>query len=224
MNPREPFRSLLIRTLATLLVGSVCVGFSFFFVDRTVAYFVHDHEVNHIPLFLWLTFIPMAFNVASPIVTVWAMVRLAFAPLTRFERTAFAAGVSLMIAVAFEYYLKYLAGRYWPETWVQDNPSLISYGEYGFHPFHFGEWYGSFPSGHTARTFAVMAVMWTAFPRTRLAALGTCFAVMIGLVGMNYHFVGDCIGGAMLGGIVGTYTAACFGLAMPAQASREPVP
>ena len=31
--------------------------------------------------------------------------------------------------------LAYAFGRYWPDTWVHDNPSLIRDGAYGFHPF-----------------------------------------------------------------------------------------
>jgi hypothetical protein len=41
-----------------------------------------------------------------------------------------------------------------------------------------------------------------------LAAL----AVAIGLIGMNYHFLGDVIGGTFAGAIVGVYTAHACGL------------
>ena len=132
------------------------------------------------------------------------------APLTYAERTALAAGVSLMLAVFFEFYLKYLAGRYWPETWTHGNPSLIGTGDYGFHPFHFGEAYGSFPSGHTARTVAVLSVVGLAYPKLRLPCAGFCVLVAVSLVAMNYHFVGDTIGGVLLGLGTGVYTTAFF--------------
>jgi hypothetical protein len=32
-------------------------------------------------------------------------------------------------------------------------------------------------------------------------------SVAIGLIGMNYHFVGDVIGGSFVGALVGVYTA-----------------
>ncbi len=57
----------------------------------------------------------------------------------------------------------YVFGRDWPETWIDNNPSLIRDGAYGFHPFHGNSAYGSFPSGHTARTLAVAAVVWIAY-------------------------------------------------------------
>jgi membrane-associated phospholipid phosphatase len=118
-----------------------------------------------------------------------------------------------MVAVAFEFYLKFLFGRYWPETWVDDNPSLIGDGAYGFHPFHFGPAYGSFPSGHTARTVAVASVLWAAYPRWRLAWTAVAASVAVGRVGMNYHFVGDTIGGAFLGALTGMYAALFFRVA-----------
>jgi membrane-associated phospholipid phosphatase len=115
-----------------------------------------------------------------------------------------------MLTYALGEQLKHVFGRYWPETWSHDNPSLIRDGAYGFHPFHGGDAYGSFPSGHTARTVAVVSVFWLAYPKTRLLCLLLAASVMVDLVGMNYHFVGDTIGGAGLGAVTGMYTAHFF--------------
>jgi len=84
-------------------------------------------------------------------------------------------------------------------------------GAYGFHPFHSGIAYGSFPSGHTAQTLAIAAVVWIVYPRWRWACVIASLAVSVGLLGMNYHFPGDVIAGGFVGGIVGTYTAYCCG-------------
>jgi membrane-associated phospholipid phosphatase len=146
----------------------------------------------------------------APAILVLVAVKLAWSPLTRVKKTLVAASLSLMVAVAFEYYLKFLFGRYWPETWVNNNPSLIGNGSYGFHAFHFGEAYGSFPSGHTARTFAAMSVVWLAYPRWWWLCVALCGSVIFGLVGMNYHFVGDTGGGAYLGSVTGMYAAGGF--------------
>ncbi|HXY34619.1 MAG TPA: phosphatase PAP2 family protein [Planctomycetaceae bacterium] len=122
-----------------------------------------------------------------------------------------AACASLLIAVQFEASLKFCFGRYWPNTWTPannpSNPSLLRDEAYGFHPFHSGPAFGSFPSGHMIRTLAIAAVVWVAYPRWRWACVVAASAVAIGLVGMNYHFVGDVIGGAVVGAIVGVYTA-----------------
>jgi len=134
----------------------------------------------------------------------------------------FAASVSILITAALVYDLKLGFGRYWPETWVNDNPSLIRDGAYGFHPFHSGAAFGSFPSGHTARTLAVTSVVWIAYPRWRWLSGLVSAAVPIGLVGMNYHFVGDTIGGGFLGANVGAYTARFFRLPSVEQ-TRDPL-
>ena len=42
-------------------------------------------------------------------------------------------------------------------------------------------------------------------PRTRAAGVVVSLAMLISLVLMNYHFVGDVIAGAFLGGIIATY-------------------
>jgi membrane-associated phospholipid phosphatase len=206
------FRTLLRRVGMGLPICALLVTLSYFFVDRPVAFFVHDQQVNHIAALKWLTHTAMVFNALAAVLVVWAAVRLAFGPLTRLERTLFAASMSLIVAVALEYYLKYLFGRFWPETWINDNLSLIHDGAYGFHPFHFGSAYESFPSGHTARTVAVLSVIWIAYPWWRwLCVLGIA-STIVGLVGMNYHFVGDTIGGAFLGAFTGMYAARFFGV------------
>lgn len=128
--------------------------------------------------------------------------------LFRWARVLLALSVSIILADQFRESLSYVFGRYWPETWINNNPSLIENGAYGFHFFHEGSAYGSFPSGHAARIVALAAVIWIACPKWRWACIAASLAVCIGLLGMNYHFVGDVIAGAVVGGIVGAYTNA----------------
>lgn len=64
--------------------------------------------------------------------------------------------------------------------------------------------YESFPSGHTTVVVALMAAIWILYPRLRwLSIMGTILIVM-GLVGMNYHFLGDCVGGFFVA-VITTY-------------------
>ncbi|HEY7309952.1 MAG TPA: phosphatase PAP2 family protein [Gemmataceae bacterium] len=207
------FQTLLRRFAMALPVCALLVTLAYLFVDRPVAFFVHDHHLNRIAALEWMTHTAMAFDALASAIVFLAAVRLAFGPLTRLERTLFAAALSLMVAVAFEYYLKFLFGRYWPETWVNDNPSLIRDNAYGFHPFHDGSAYGSFPSGHTARTVALLWVIGVAYPRWVWLCVLAAASVVVGLVGMNYHFVGDTIGGTFLGAWTGMYAARFFRVA-----------
>ncbi|HQT46397.1 MAG TPA: phosphatase PAP2 family protein [Acidocella sp.] len=88
--------------------------------------------------------------------------------------------------------LKWIFGRPWPETWLK-------YGAYNFHPLTTSLAYGAFPSGHTSYISAPLCVLWVIAPRWRLAYAAVIFLVMFGLVGANYHFVGDVLGGLLTG-------------------------
>jgi len=108
-------------------------------------------------------------------------------------------GVSLAVAVIIKDQLKFAFGRAWPETWTRNNPSFIRDGVYGFYPFHGGAGYASFPSGHTTMICTVMTVLWICYPRFRPVYALCMAAVAIGLVGANFHFLSDVIGGGFLG-------------------------
>jgi hypothetical protein len=212
------FHILLRRSLVILLFCGVLVTVAYFFLDKPVAYFVHDQGLNKYEIFdeykvfELMTYIPIVLEMAASLLLVLAVVQLTWKPLTGWEWICFAAAVNLCITLVLKDHLKFAFGRYWPDTWIENNPSLLKNGAYGFHPFHEGMAYASFPSGHTARIFAMLSVIWIAAPRWRWACVLVCGAVMIGLVGMNYHFVGDVIGGAGLGYITGMYAAHFFQL------------
>jgi membrane-associated phospholipid phosphatase len=216
-------RDLLVRSLLALLLGAVLVTLSYYFVDRQVAYFVRDLDLDRYP---WLTatlkgltYPPIGLEGAAPVVILLIAVRTAWGPPKRLEWTLFAASVNLIVTLTLKNHLKDAFGRAWPATWIGDpaaNPSLLGAvdpGTYGFFLYHGGKgWGDSFPSGHTARIVAVVAVLWVAYPRFRWLYVLATALVAVGLVGMNYHFVGDVIGGTVLGGITGVYAAHLAGL------------
>jgi membrane-associated phospholipid phosphatase len=98
-----------------------------------------------------------------------------------------------------------LFGRYWPETWHDNNPSLIGTGTYGFNLFKADNDNGSFPSGHATRILAFATVFWLTMPRGRWVYMVVAVPMLVALVAMNYHFVSDVIVGSALGGIVGAW-------------------
>jgi membrane-associated phospholipid phosphatase len=219
VNQDHAFRRLLRGSLIALTVCAVLVTLCYFLVDRPVAFFVRDRQINRIELLKWLTYPPPYLESLAPLVLVGLMLRRAWGPLRRWEQTLFAICVSLLLTVAFEGVLKPAFGRTWPATWINNNPSLLNETNhaYGFFPFrkwdwHEGGWYDSFPSGHTARMMAILSVVWIASVWWRWACVLAALAIAVGLIGMDYHFVGDVIGGGFLGGIVGTYTAQFCGV------------
>lgn len=204
-------RSLLRKSLIALVLGAAAVTLCYFFVDRPVAHFVHDRHIPN-PVLNALTLPPPYLQAWAPVAIVLVIVRRSWGPPPLWGLVLLAAAVAIILADQFRESLSYLAGRYWPETWTHDNPSLIGTGSYGFHPFESSPWYGSFPSGHTARTVAVAAAAWVGYPRWRWAAVLGSAAVAVGLVGMNYHFIGDVVAGVVVGGLVGVWTARLCGV------------
>jgi membrane-associated phospholipid phosphatase len=202
------YRRLLFTSLLALLGGAVLVAVCYFFVDQPVARAMHDRDHSYDTLLREVTYVPPRLQAWVPVLLVVFAIRRAWGPLGRWERALVAAGVAVVVADQFKGTLAYVFGRYWPETWIDNNPSLIQDGAYGFHPFQSGSAYTSFPSGHMARTLGFFTVVWIAFPWWRwLCVLGS-LAEAVSLVGMNYHFLGDVIGGTVVGGLVGLYAAA----------------
>jgi membrane-associated phospholipid phosphatase len=202
MNHPDNIRGLLRRSLAALATCLVLVVVCYLWIDRPVAFYVHDHQVERFQVFKWLTYPPPLVQTWSPLVLALLAVRRAWGPLARWQTTLAVACLSLIVADQFRTSLGDVCGRYWPETWF-GNPSLIGTGAYGFHPFESG----SFPSGHASRIVAFATVWWIAIPRGRWLLIAVCAPMLASLVAMNYHFVGDVIAGGCLGGIVGAYAA-----------------
>jgi membrane-associated phospholipid phosphatase len=230
VTPDPVYQPLLRRTLLALLICTVLVILCYYFVDPRVAFFVHDHNIpryqvavgsSRFSILKAMQYPPPVLEEWAPAVLVLLFIRRAWGPFSRWETTLFAVCVSLLLSAQFKETLKFVFGRYWPDTWTPwqhpSNPSLIrdGFAGYGFHPFHGGEAYGSFPSGHTCRTVAITAVVWVAYPRWRWSCVLATGAVVLGLIGMNYHFVGDIVAGGFVGGILGVYTAHLCGLAGP---------
>jgi membrane-associated phospholipid phosphatase len=207
-DPLAVFR----RTMIVCSVTALAVIVSYFFVDRPVAFFVHEHEVAKTRGLVWLTYPPPIVQSWSPLVLAILVVCRVWRPWSHWQRVLFVACVSLIVADQFRESLGDLCGRYWPETWHDNNPSLIGDGVYGFHPFRSGDDTGSFPSGHAARILGFVAPLWIGFPRVRWICGIAAAPMLAALVAMNYHFVSDVIAGGVLGGVVGTYAALLGGI------------
>jgi membrane-associated phospholipid phosphatase len=201
------FAGLLRRTVIAVAACAVLVIICYYFVDRPVAFFVNDHRLPRFEELRWLTEPPPLVQGWAPLLLVLLAVRRGFRPWHHWQQVLFVACVSLIVADQFRQSLGDLFGRYWPETWHDNNPSLIGTGTYGFHPFQVGDDVGSFPSGHSARILGFASVLWLAMPRSRWPCVILALPMLVALVGMDYHFVGDVIAGSVLGAIVGSWAA-----------------
>ena len=198
------------------LATAIAVVVSYLWLDRPIAYLAHD-ELQRFHLFQKLTLIPDALIPLAIVAFVALGLRgLTGGRLSRFQSVMLLSGLSLAVAVVLKDQLKLAVGRTWPEPWLRRNPSLIGDGAYGFHPFHGGIGYASFPSGHMTTTCTVLTVLWICYPAYRLVYAAGMAAVAIGLVGANFHFLSDVIAGGFLG-----MTAGWLGVALWEIADRR---
>ena len=210
----QGYRALLRRSLIATGICVLTVLICYFWIDRPVAFFVYDHHINRIGAFRWLTYPPPEVQNRSALVLTLLIIRRAWGPFLRWQKVLLIACISLIVADDFRISLGDVFGRYWPETWPHDNPSLIGTGTYGFHPFQRGDDIGSFPSGHAARIFGFATVWMIAMPPSRVAATLICAPMLVSLVAMNYHFVSDVIAGSILGALIAMYAMHLGGLKM----------
>jgi membrane-associated phospholipid phosphatase len=190
----------------SLAIMIAVVVLSYEWLDRPIAVYVHAefHGVKALP---WLTFIPQGLAVlavAAFLVMGWRVAIGRY--LSKVESVFLVCGVSLSVGVAIKDQLKFAFGRTWPETWINNNPSLIRNNVYGFNPFQGGAGYASFPSGHMTMICAVVSVLWICYPKFRAIYVLLIAAVGIGLIGADYHFLSDVIAGGFLGVSTGWMT------------------
>ena len=183
------------------------LALSYFFLDRQFAVVLHSYT-RGVPFFVWLTYI------ASPLVPL-ASILAAFiggrafvrGSLTQTESALLRASCAILIAGVLTHELKDVFGRTWPETWVNNNPSYFGNGTYGFFPFHGGQGWRAFPSGHTTAIAAAAGAAWYLWPKLRWLGVALALAVAIGLLGADYHWLSDIMAGATVGVTTGVAAA-----------------
>jgi membrane-associated phospholipid phosphatase len=220
------------------LLAGLAVGISYGWLDRPIALLAHDQLAGY-DILAPLTRIPE--TTASLLVLAAAaiglrvfsgrlLVAIGRGPLSgqalpKLQTVVIIATLSLAVADAYTNQLKFAFGRVWPESWILDDHI------YGFNPFHSGPDFGAFPSRHMAIICAVMSVLWICYPRFRALYALAIAAVAAGLVGTNYHFLGDVIAGSFLGISTGWFTVLLWergkrhvrGYARPESKSRSSI-
>ncbi len=175
-----------------------------FYLDKPIAFWVANNHYLPRHLLKPISEIPKVFDAVTALsvfivyIFSWIMGEV---PLLLKNLTL--ASIALVITDFWVEWSKYIFGRFWPLTWVNNNPSLIDTNEYGFHFFYStGDAYKSFPSAHTALTIAAVTFLALRYPSLRIPAILVSVAVPLSLVALNYHFLGDTIAGAGLGWMV----------------------
>jgi membrane-associated phospholipid phosphatase len=189
---------------------------SYLWIDQPLAFLAYQDRVFY-RFFVDLTLIPEPLPGLALIMFfalgLWSVVAK---PASKLYTVLLTCSVSVIVAEATKSQLKYIFGRTWPETFVNNNPSLISDHAYGFNFFHGGPGYASFPSGHMTVICAVASVLWIYYPNFRALYALVVAAVAIGLIGADYHFLSDIIAGSLLGTVTGW-----FAVGLQEQAARR---
>ncbi len=212
-------RERLFMIVVVALTCAVSVGVSIALIDRPVATWVHEHLGSQRLSWFTTSYFgpPLKFGpfslMASPAIAVGPLAAFAFAILVIAgvvgwrpgirSRAVLTLCVSAFAANEINALVKGLFGRTWPESWLGNNPSWIRDRVFGFFPFHGGQDWASFPSGHTTVIAAVAAVLWVVLPKLKVAWAAIVAVVAVGLIAGNYHFVSDVIAGLYFGGAIG---------------------
>jgi membrane-associated phospholipid phosphatase len=195
--------------IAALYTGLLAATvLAYFFGDRQLAQALKP-ITGGVALFPKLThFVDILAPLASIGAAVTAVRAVARGSLSRAEWMVLRISCAILIAWALKEELKWVFGRTWPETWIKPaNPSFFGDGTYGFFPFHGGQAYASFPSGHTTAITAFAGSLWVLCPRLRWLGVALTACVVVGLLGADYHWLSDCIAGGTLGSTVGVVAA-----------------
>ena len=192
---------------AWLFLGVIACAICYFWVDKPVAFWVLDHHLNSIRLLKQITFFPVFLVAIAVFAYAWLVIRFCQKKFNNPEKNILLMVNTIALAYFFKSVLKVVFGRYWPMTWIHHNPSLIRDGVYGFKWFQSSSMYGAFPSGHSAVMAAGMVALSLSYPKWSWLFFLLWLAVAIGLVGMDYHFVSDVIGGGILGGVLAWCTS-----------------
>jgi membrane-associated phospholipid phosphatase len=178
----------------------------YFWLDQPLTLFLHRNVADK-TIFVWLQRLPVTFPLLSSLILAWCgLWTLMDRSFSRVQSVALTCSISFIATSLINSQLKYAFGRTWPTTWIENNPSLIPNGVFGFNPFHGGPGFASFPSGHAAAICSVITGLWWSYPSWRPIYVACVAVVVVGLIGANYHFLSDILSGMFVGTSVGYIT------------------
>lgn len=171
-----------------LLITSILVIISFFYLDKPIADFVKNNAMGEYKIFRYLIRFPELFMITA-FFTLLALVinfiKYPYYTLLKQKLLALSAGV--MAVYGIKDIFKY------------------SFSFTDFYFFHGSFAYLAFPSGHTTIAFFVGAFFWQWKPSLRPIVFIIPLLVATGLLATSNHLLGDIFGGVGLGLITGFY-------------------
>lgn len=199
------------------LCATLVTCLAYLFVDKPLALWIYNHPIQKNTLIVGVTYLPNLFVYLS-VATVFGIFICSQLTISKLKQAKLPA---VIITIAFSAYLavvltkalKFIFGRIGPTHWISQHFNPDSYG---FFPFHgYLATYQDFPSGHATTAFAIVSVMYWAYPKFRWAYLLVGLCIIVSLLFTQSHFLADCLAGIVLGSIIGYLTARFFELTRP---------
>lgn len=187
-----------------ILFLSLTIGliiFCYYYIDRQVVWFLAKHNSRDF-VFLRILANDIINCIWLSIVIFYVYTAIQLQRNRPINKKLMLVSNSIVITIFLKDALKMVFGRYWAATFTCHNPSLLDNHVYGFNWLKQSSAYASFPSGHASMIFAFSTSLWFLFPRLRTLWVLIATLVLIGQIGMYYHFVSDIIAGAALGFMV----------------------
>src|SRR5258707_13666756 len=99
--PEDDYRKLLRRTLIAVALCIAAVVVCYFWIDRSVTFFVYHHQIDKFQVFRWLTYPPPELQTWSPLALTGLMVRRAWGPFGGCEKGLLVVCLGLMLGDEF---------------------------------------------------------------------------------------------------------------------------
>jgi len=142
----------------------------------------------------------------------------------RLQQMAYALAQAALIALLLTYFYKAFTGRAHPELFATDVLDIHTVLTGGVHDiskeFHFGFLRGGvfwgWPSSHAAVAFAGMTTLFLLVRNRAIGYTALLYAFFIALgASVSFHWLSDCIAGAILGTVVGRVVAKSYSDVLP---------
>ena len=196
------------KNLITLLLSSVFfIVICYLYVDKQIVWFLYEHNSRQYTILKFfsdylvdlISFFIFGFYICY-------FIKLCCKKISAFDSKFICIANAVTIGQFIKEIFKGICGRYWADTFRNNNPSLIHDNAYGFNWFKFNDDFGSFPSGHTIFIFSLIVGLWILFPKYRWVYTVLAFLVTAAQLLQYFHYASDLIAGATLGTIVAVYT------------------
>lgn len=188
------------------IITVLCIFAAYFFIDRPLADFIHQQDWRaHLAFLRVIVEWPfLATGIAPFLLLIMLCCKGHQTQAPKWQRLLIVLSISVLFAFVLKNELKWVFSRYWPETWINNNPSWIQNHAYGFRWFQGNilqgmDATGSFPSGHSTIAFASLLPIGLYYRRLLWICILLASCEALSMIAFNYHFLSDVLAGSLLG-------------------------